>query len=291
MKHFNVIGWFQKVLLVLGVVILAGGGWNVVQVVLASVRSLGSGGSPSPMVAVADRDLNELAKAGTLTPEQQEAIRKSQEAAKGALAGAAAAEADAKKALKNAEAAAQETVEAGKKAEKEAALAAKTAESEAAKAVKKEESAAIPANTAAAATAEKEREPEKPAKNAAAPAARHPGTTREAEEDSGAEKAPVKRVAVGSVGVPPTSTPFTAFLARREAVEKAINDDPALLRKADLRNAYEKYLRKTYEVRQKWAKKKKKDFATDKINDHLKDLDVFESTSKMVDEIHDKIFH
>lgn len=298
MNHFNVAGWVQKALMVVGILIVAGGGWQIFQVARFSMS-----GSPSPMVAgtAGDRDaaLKELAKAGTLTPEQQEAIKKAQELAAKGSAAALAAESDAKKAGKAAEGGTQESQEALKKAHDEAA--AKIAEAQAAIAKaqdsagagKKDADTALTSANAATADKEKQAEKVKPAQAANAASAAHAANARKAAAREGGEDAAAE-VAAGvrpaAPVVPAGSTPFIQFLARREAVEKAINDDPALLRKADVRNSYDKYLRKTSEVRQKWAKKKKKDFATDKINDHFKNLDVFESTSKMVDELHDKIF-
>jgi hypothetical protein len=86
-------------------------------------------------------------------------------------------------------------------------------------------------------------------------------------------------------------TRFRAFIDRRAEVEKAIEDDPQILKKDKvIKDLYFNYLKKTAEVRQTWAKKKKKDFATDKINERLKDADVFEQTEKMVDNLHQRLF-
>lgn len=85
-------------------------------------------------------------------------------------------------------------------------------------------------------------------------------------------------------------TPFEQFLNKRDAIYKAIERDPFLVRKQDIADRYERLLRATDEVRQRWAKKKAKDFAQSKINDRLKDIEVYEATSKMVDQLYAKLF-
>ncbi len=86
-----------------------------------------------------------------------------------------------------------------------------------------------------------------------------------------------------------TLTPFMSFIKKRELVEKTIYENPGLLRNDDTLNAYKRYLKRTNDIRQKWAKKKTRDFAESKINDHMKDLEVFEGTTKLVDELYGRV--
>jgi pSer/pThr/pTyr-binding forkhead associated (FHA) protein len=307
MKAFNVVAWVPKVIMVLGLLAVLGTGVGLVQAVIGAIKGLGGGGGS---VAVASGDVEAAKKAA-------EAAMK---AGNGAVADANEAIEAAKKA---AEAAAKagaspEQVEAMKKAAEAAAKAGQAGAQQAAEAAKKiadnagtlsaeqkkaQEMAAEAEARAKEATAKAEKEAEKAAakaekeeKSAAKAEKKKPAKEEAAEEESetaGSAATPVAEMHSSKPVAPPLPTgvtQFVAFLQKREAVEKAISDDPGLLRKKDVLESYRKYLKKTFDVRKKWAKAPK-DPVEAKINDHKKDLDVFEQTKPLVDELYSKVFH
>jgi hypothetical protein len=179
--------------------------------------------------------------------------------------------------MKNSEAAMKAAEEATKAAQKQAeevaAAATKTAAEEKPKNKKEKERAAQKqAEEARAAAAAEEEESAQLAANVRDSAPAGTKQTSSAPTKSG------------------PSSEFQDFIERRKMVEDAIEKDPTLLKRADVRNAYERYLRKTFDIRGKWGKKKAKDAAAQKINDRLKDIEVFEDTRKMIDDLHGKIY-
>lgn len=289
MKHFNVVAWFQKVLMVLGVLILVSGAWGVIQQVLHSINMLGSGGSGVNMAAAG--------AAGDLTAEQKAALEaagvNAEEAAKRAqeaMEKAGVANADVQEQMKKAMAAAGDPANAEalvKQAQENAKAMQAAAEKNAAAAMKEAEKAAAATEKVEKTAKEKEAEKEdvkKPAEKekpvlAAAPA-----------EDEEEEKEVKSAAMTANNSASGPSPGFQEFIQQRKEVDDAIEKDPTLLKKKDVLASYEKYLRKTYEVRAKWKKKKAKDDAGQKINDRLKDIEVYEETGKMVQELHKKIF-
>lgn len=295
MKYFNVVAWVPKVLLVLGV--LAGLGIGVLGVlgaISSSASSLGGGGTP---IAGADvpgltpeqkAAMEELSKG--VTPE--EAAKRAQEA----LAKAGVNSGDVAEATKRA-------LEAAQKAGTDPAAAAKLAED----AVKAEALRKEAEKTAAAATKEVEKAGEKAAEKVAkaeekeeeeeetAPPPKNNGTTKTAVAAQEEETEKPARPSLASAtntdrGAGGPSGEFQDFIQKRKEVDSAIEADPTLLKKKDVLASYEKYLRKTFEVRSKWKKKKAKDETEQRINDRMKDIEVFEATSKLVAELHRKIF-
>jgi FHA domain-containing protein len=293
-KHFNVVNWAQKVIMVLGILSVLGTGISVVTAVLNSIRLLGSGGS-SGMVATADAnaavaDAQKMAAEAmkNITPEQQAEVQKKIAEQKAALAKAGGDVAEAQEA-------ARKLTEAAMKNAGEAEAVAKKIAGDAAD--RSKELAKTAEKTEKGEKAEKGDKPEKVEKGEKVKVAKKGEEESEEAESPTPAKAtkavtplkPAKAVAA-SPGEDGPLTPFMQFIRRRELVEKAISEDPALLRREDILNAYKRYLKKTNEIRQRWAKKKSKDFTETRINDHLKDLEVFEGTTKMVDELHAKVF-
>jgi predicted component of type VI protein secretion system len=289
-KYFNVVNWFNKVMMVLGVLVLLQGAWGVVSAVLASISGLGSGGGVN-MAAVGT--------AGDLTAEQKAAleaaganVEEAQKRAQEMLEKSGAVNADAQEAMKKAMAAATDPANAEalvKQAQENAKAMQAAAEKTAAAAQKeadKAEKTAAAVDKAAEKTAKEEDEedmPKKPEKPvlAAAPV--------EDDEVARPTKAALTTTSNTPAGAGPSGA-FQEFIQQRKEVDDAIEKDPTLLKKKDLLTSYEKYLRKTFEVRARWKKKKAKDEAGQRINDRLKDIEVYEETAKMVTELHRKIF-
>jgi hypothetical protein len=299
LKHFGVVNWAQKVVMVLGILAVLGTGVGVIQAVLNSIRMLGSGGgsaiAASAGAGASAADVEKAAaeamknagmtaeqieamKKGGLTPEQQAEMQKKiaemQKASAKALENAGEAGEQAKKLT---DAAMKAAAEAQENAKKAAADAEKTGKEAGAKAEKAEKS-----GKSAAKKAEEEEEEEQPSKAAKAEKAE-----KAVERRTAPVQKPMMAAAVADEG---TLTPFMQFIRKRELVEKTISEDPALLKREDVLNSYKRYLKKTNEIRSKWAKKKSKDFVETRINDHMKDLEVFEGTSRMVEELHGKLF-
>lgn len=105
--RFDVVKWMLMVVKVLAVLTLLGAGWGLVQGVIASVKSLGSGGGSSATVAAGDgeSELGEMptdpAEAAEWSKKKQaELMAKAAEAQKQALAAAGDAKDDADEAVK-----------------------------------------------------------------------------------------------------------------------------------------------------------------------------------------------
>lgn len=304
MKHFNVVAWFQKVLLVLGILLVASTGIGVVQQVLAGIDALGTDGQAA------------LAGVGSanLTPEQAKLVEEAQKAAALALEGkgelGAGEQESIKKTLDAAmkqkadmEAAMGKTpdTEKGEKAEK----GPKSGGEEAAAAREKTgdvEGAADRAQEKAKPGASGDREREESSSTPAhvgAPARAKPDPRQESRgvaldtPDAAAVLAALasalKRQDAGLPAVGKRS-PFLEFVERRDAIEKAVFENPTLLDDDKTRDLYERLWRKTFEVRAQWSKKKIKDPAAQKVNDRRKDAAVWKATEKMVGELHARIF-
>lgn len=85
-------------------------------------------------------------------------------------------------------------------------------------------------------------------------------------------------------------TPFVRFLAKRRAIERAVNDRPELLERRPVRRDYERLWRKTYAIREKYRKKRGERWKRDKILARRKDQEIFDATRKEVDRLYAKIF-
>jgi hypothetical protein len=237
-----------------------------------------------------------------LAEAQAKAIAEAQAAA-AAAAGAAGGDVEAaKKALEAAAAKAAEAqklaAEAGEKAGAAGAAAGEKA-AEAAEAAA--EKAAEAAEKAAAKTVEKA-PPPPPPPAAVAP----PPPARSAPVESG-RPVMAAGASVGSAPRRPAGadleenalpnddhplgvTPFVEYLAKRDAVEKAIADKPEILKDKRILEDYKALWKITYEVRDKWRKQKGDRYEKEKIIVRFKDQEVFEKTRSMVDRLYAAVF-
>jgi hypothetical protein len=79
-------------------------------------------------------------------------------------------------------------------------------------------------------------------------------------------------------------------VGRRDAIEKALTDDPTLFRRVKgLKDAYEDYHKTAYKAAQN-AKKKKIEAGLERMSDRQRDLEVFDKTEKMVNDMYKKLY-
>lgn len=89
----------------------------------------------------------------------------------------------------------------------------------------------------------------------------------------------------------PNSAGYVAWAAKRDAVEKAITDDPTLLRKKDVLALYERYTRDAFEIKKSYASKRSaKEPWRDRIIDRQIAAETFDKTKNVIEELHSKIF-
>lgn len=194
MKHFGVHHIVQKILIALMALSLLGGLAGIATSAIAAVSSIGSGGG------------------GDVDGVDAEAAAKAQEAAKELAAAMASGDADAiakaqEKAKKQAEEMAAAAEAAAKKAEKAGEEAAEKAKAEMAKAEKAAEDATEKAAEKATEKAEKVVE-------------------KATEKAEVAEKA----IATATPSAAKGAAKYAQFVEQRSAVEKAIEEDPTLLK-------------------------------------------------------------
>ncbi len=84
-------------------------------------------------------------------------------------------------------------------------------------------------------------------------------------------------------------TPFAVFLSKRDAIERAVDADPALVSRRGIRRDYERLWRVTYEVRDKYYRKRGPRWRKDKIYQRQKGQEIFERTQKYVDRLYRKL--
>jgi hypothetical protein len=84
---------------------------------------------------------------------------------------------------------------------------------------------------------------------------------------------------------------YTAWAAKRDAVEKAIADDPLLLRRKDVLALYETYTRVAFDVRKNFnAKRSKNEPWRDRIIERQISAEIFDKTRTTIEDLHGKIF-
>ncbi len=252
-SFFKVIDWFRKVLLVLGALAVLGAVYGFVMGVIGTIRSFGSGGGGSAEVAEiaegAEVDLGEM----PTDPDELKAWTEKRQAAL-----MAKAQAEQKKALAAAKAAQEGADEATEKVE----------------AAVKEDSKAPPPEKA-----------EKPEKTEKAEKTTEPKVVAEPTRDA---PPPAK--------VEPTASPasassaYSTFARRRDAIEKTFEADPVLLQKsAELQSLYADYLDDAYELDKKYGKETAKKPERARLNQRLKDAELFQKTGKTVDSLAGKL--
>lgn len=103
---------------------------------------------------------------------------------------------------------------------------------------------------------------------------------------------PVATPGGSNVSVAPIAgglTPYQRWAAKRDAVEKAIADDPTILKRdKDLYAGYQQYHRAAFNVKQKWAKVSK-DPSQGPVNQRMIDAETFELTGPLIDQLYARI--
>jgi hypothetical protein len=251
MKHFEVVKWVPIVILVLGAL-------SALSTIPAILHGITGGGGG---VAVAS--------SGDVEAAQAEAKRLTEEAEKNG----AAAQADAEKQLAKV---AEDTKAAVAAADKDVKKAEKVAEKAADKAAEKTEKAAEKA-------AEKT---EKAAEKVAEKAAEKPAETEKA-----AAPPPPAAAAKAEAPLVATGGGYATWHSKYEAIEKRITDDPTILTKnGAIKDLYRDLEDDVYEVEQKYSKATSKKASERRLNEHLKDAELFEKTERRVGEIYGKLF-
>ena len=84
-------------------------------------------------------------------------------------------------------------------------------------------------------------------------------------------------------------TEFAVFLRKRAAIEHAIDADPSLVSRRDIRRDYERMWRTTYEIRDKYYRMKGPRWKRDKIFQREKGQEIFKKTKVYVNRIYGKL--
>ncbi len=281
-QEFKLHKFVRYAVLVLGVLAVLGAGAGFVTGLITQVSSFMSSDGSDTSGLVAD--------SADLTDEQREAIAAAQ-ADPEAAAALAEAQAQAEAAIKAAEAAGGEVDDRTK-----AVLAAARK--------KNAEALALAAKQAAAAKNAAARVVDDPIEDdpvEVIPARKNP-VRKDPVRKNPVRKDPVRaaprtasKMASGSVNTdehPLGRTAFVGFLEKRSAIEKAIDDNPALLRRRDVKSDYEKIWSVTYDIREKYRKryKRKNRWERDKIGSRLKGQEIFDRTKDSVDRLYGTIF-
>jgi len=85
------------------------------------------------------------------------------------------------------------------------------------------------------------------------------------------------------------ATDFITFLNKRNAIEEALKNNPKLIRSAAIVRDYSRIWKRTYQLREKYRKKKGKRFERDRIFSRQKDADIYDATHKIVDRLYERI--
>lgn len=294
----------------------SGGSVDIPEMTDAEKEALRAAGQDPDVIQAQRKAAMEAAKAaaaaGAVDPAVAEAQAKAMaEAQAAAAAAAAAAGGDAEAARKAIEAAAAKAAEAQKMAAQAGEKAAAEANAAAEAAAEAGEKAAEATEKAAAKAAEKATEkvvekaaPPPPPPPPAAPPPPPPATRAPPVESgrpvmaaAGTAPAPrrpagadLEETALPSDDHPLGITPFVDYLAKRDAVEKAIADKPEILKDKRILEDYKTLWKVTYEVREKWKKQKGDRYEKEKIIVRFKDQEVFEKTRATVDRLYAAVF-
>lgn len=275
--HFNVVKWFRTVLLVFMALAVLGTALNILNVIRAGAAGIGSGGAGASAeltdeqkkaIEEAQKLAEQAGAAGELTDEQKKALEEAQKLAEQAKAAGAAAGAEAEKAVEEAKKAAEEAGKAAEDAKKAAAEDTKKAEAEAKKAAEEAKKAEAEAKKAAAEEAKAaEKLPEPPIER------------------------PIDRRAEEAAPPVISGSGYPAFARKRDAIEKAVADDPTVLERSGVLQIYERYQRQRFDAIKAFKPPKSKNEPwRERINERLREAQVYRATSKTVDELYAKIF-
>lgn len=105
-------------------------------------------------------------------------------------------------------------------------------------------------------------------------------------------KPPGTVVAMATAPTGRTPLTYSEFRARRERIEKAISDDPTLLKRMDgVLPLYERIHRAIYEIDARYsASARKQHPSMADVNARLKEADVYEQTADLVSRLHARLF-
>lgn len=268
-RYFGVVQWFEYVVLGLGALLVLQAAYGLVMGTIASVRGFGSGGTA--VVATATPTVEPLPGDA---PEMTAARQKAAElAAAGDNAGAA-----------------KVMQEASEKLQKAAMAAAGTGS---------------PSNPGSSPPANTDPPPTSPGSAAANPASTgSTGTTTTASATPAAanpppDPSPATTVAAGGPSTPPTPAApearpgkgkpsYPEYRLLRADVEKAINDDPTMLKREDIKGLYRRYLDESAVAGGKVKQERGPGGAA--LMAKLKEVEVYDATWKLVVELHNKLF-
>ncbi|MFO0598000.1 MAG: hypothetical protein U0228_22045 [Myxococcaceae bacterium] len=261
MAHFEVVKWVLLVVKILAVLALLGAGLGFVQVLIADIKGLGSGGGGSAAVATTDDGDAEAAAEG-----DEGAL---EEMPKDPAEAKAWAEKRQKQMLAKAEAA--------KKAALAKANAPAEGEEKAEPAPKKED----PKKTEAPAKTETKAEPKNEKPEPKEVAETPPPPPKETVKETPAPK---------EAALPPVNGAYGAFARKRDAIERLFEADPTILQKSgELQILYANYLEASYDLDKKWGKETSKKPERAKLNARLHDAELFGKAGKTIDELAEKL--
>jgi hypothetical protein len=91
--------------------------------------------------------------------------------------------------------------------------------------------------------------------------------------------------------VKPTGKGYAGFAAKREAVEKRLSEDPTLLKSVSgLEELYRGYSEDVYEGESKYGKLTAKRPQDRRLNEHLRDAELYEKADKKIADLYGKLF-
>ena len=87
------------------------------------------------------------------------------------------------------------------------------------------------------------------------------------------------------------ATKFETFLNKRNAIEARIKNEPALIRNKKILREYSRIWKLTYDLREKYRKKRGKRWERERIFSRQKDADIYDATHKLVDSLYERIMN
>ena len=89
---------------------------------------------------------------------------------------------------------------------------------------------------------------------------------------------------------PVTGGGYGAYAQMRESIEKRITDDPTLLKRTSgLLEMYSAYETEVFEIESRYTKDTQKKPASARVNNHLRDAELYEKTGKTVKDLYGKL--
>jgi pSer/pThr/pTyr-binding forkhead associated (FHA) protein len=285
---FNVVSWFKYVFMVFGLLTVVNGARLAILGLSTSTAGLASAGSAAGAADVAKAAEAAAAAAAAagkagISPEMKEQIQKAQEAAAAAAKAAGANGEAAQKAIEQAKADAAKALAAANKAASDGTALAAAATKEDTKPEAKTPDPKPEAKAPDPKPAEAKTPDPKPEAKAPEPSTKPTKADRSDDaRDNGLHPSPTSPALMPSR--------YKDYVLHRDAVEKALVDDPTLFHRVrSLQKDYEEYHKVAYATAQK-AKKKKVEPGLERLSDRQRDLEVFEKTEKMVNDLYKKLY-